>query len=42
MIEKEPYVAEILVARGFNVKSYPQVWQDRACNSKTRLISSDY
>lgn len=41
IVEKEPYVAEILVARGFNVKSYPQVWQGRACNSKIRLISSD-
>jgi len=41
IIKKEPYVAEILAARGFNIKSYPQVWLDRACNSKTRLISAD-
>lgn len=39
--KKEPYVAEILVARGFNVKSYPQVWKERACNTRNRLIPAD-
>lgn len=41
MTKKEPYVAEILAVQGHNVKSYPQVWQDRVCNSRTRLISTD-
>ncbi len=41
LTKKEPYVAEILAARGFNVKSYPQVWLDHACNTRNRLISSD-
>lgn len=41
LVKKEPYVAEILAARGFKVKSYPQVWRDRTCNSKIRLISAD-
>lgn len=41
MTKKEPYVAEILTSQGHNVKSYPQVWQDRACSSRNRLISAD-
>jgi|CXWL01.1.fsa_nt_gi uncharacterized iron-regulated protein len=41
MTKKEPYVAEILVARGFNVKSYPQHWVDRSCNTRNRLIPVD-
>jgi hypothetical protein len=39
--KKEPYVAEILAARGSIVKSYPQVWLDRACNTRNRLIPAD-
>lgn len=39
--KKEPYVAEILVVQGHNVKSYPQIWMDRACNTRNRLISAN-
>ena len=38
LTKKEPYVAEILVVQGHNVKSYPQIWMDHACYSRTRLF----
>ena len=41
LTKKEPYVAEILVVQGHNVKSYPQIWMDHACYSRTLLISAD-
>jgi uncharacterized iron-regulated protein len=36
-----PYVAEILVSQGHRIKTYPQIWQDKTCNTQNRLISSD-
>jgi hypothetical protein len=37
----EPYVAEILVKRGFNVKSYPQHWLSGKCEAG-RIWTSRY
>lgn len=36
-----PYVAEILVSRGHQIKTYPQIWLDKSCKTANRLISSD-
>ncbi|SFM95347.1 hypothetical protein [Nitrosomonas communis] len=36
-----PYVAEILSSQGYRIKTYPQIRQDKACNTQNRLISSD-
>lgn len=36
-----PYVAEILVSQGHRIKTYPQIWQDKTCNTRNRFISSD-
>ncbi|PSJ15706.1 hypothetical protein C7H79_17530, partial [Nitrosomonas supralitoralis] len=41
LTKKEPYVAEILTAQGHNIKTFPQIWRDRTCNARHRLISSD-
>jgi hypothetical protein len=38
MIKKEPYVAEILISQGQNVKTYPQIWLDRECSARNRYI----
>ncbi|SDY95864.1 hypothetical protein [Nitrosomonas sp. Nm58] len=35
-----PYVAEILVSQGHRIKSYPQIWLDRTCDTHNRFISS--
>lgn len=36
-----PYVAEILTAKGYSVYTYPQIWKDRECNTKYRLIRAN-
>ncbi|SFN02118.1 hypothetical protein [Nitrosomonas communis] len=41
MIKKEPYVAEILTSKGHNVKTYPQIWLDRECDTRNRYIHAD-
>lgn len=33
-----PYVAEILVTKGYAVRTYPQIWPDRDCNARNRFI----
>jgi len=35
-----PYVAEILTSLGHQVRTFPQVWQEEACNSHNRLLPS--
>lgn len=35
-----PYVAEILVTRGYVVHTYPQIWPDRECNTHNRFIQA--
>ena len=40
-LKKEIYAAGILVSSGYDVKSYPQVWTERDCNTRTRLIPAD-
>ena len=39
--KKSPYVAEILTAKGFNVRTYPQIWKDRICNTRNQFISAN-
>ncbi|PSJ15705.1 hypothetical protein C7H79_17535, partial [Nitrosomonas supralitoralis] len=41
LIKREPYVAEIITTKGNNIKTFPQIWIDRTCNARHRLISSD-
>ncbi|SFM43650.1 hypothetical protein [Nitrosomonas communis] len=41
MSKKEPYVAEILVSQGKNVRTYPQIWLDRECSTRDRYIHAD-
>lgn len=41
MTKKEPYVAEILTSLRHNIKTYPQHWVDRSCNTRNRLIPAD-
>ena len=36
-----PYVAEILASQGHRIRTYPQIWLDRVCNTRKQLISSD-
>lgn len=40
-LKEEIYAAGILVSRGYDVKSYPLVWTERACNTRIRLIPTD-
>lgn len=35
-----PYVAEILVSKGYRIKTYPQIWLDKTCHTQNRLVSS--
>ena len=39
--KKEPYVAEILASEGHDIKTYPQHWTERTCNTRYRLIPAD-
>jgi len=41
MTKKEPYVAEILASEGHDIKTYPQHWTERTCNTRNRLIPVD-
>ena len=34
-------MAEILTAKGYDVQTYPQIWQDRNCNTHSRFIRTD-
>lgn len=38
---KKVYVAGILASQGFDVKSFPQIWTDKECKSRTRFIPAD-
>ncbi|MCO6428233.1 hypothetical protein [Nitrosomonas communis] len=35
------YVAEILTSQGRKIRTYPQIWVDKTCNTRNRFISSD-
>lgn len=39
--KESPYVAEILIERGYDVRTYPQIWNDRVCSTHNRLIRAD-
>lgn len=41
LTRKSPYVPEILIAKGYAVQTYPQIWKDRDCNTHSRFIRSD-
>lgn len=41
MSKASPYVAEIMVSQGHRIKTYPQIWLDKTCNTRNLLISSD-
>lgn len=41
MTKGKSYVAEILTSQGHNIKTYPQLWAERSCNSYSRFISTD-
>lgn len=41
MIEELPYVSELMQLRGHSIRTYPQIWTDRNCNSRNRLIPAD-
>lgn len=36
-----PYVAEILTSLGYQVRTFPQAWQEKTCNSHNRLLPPD-
>jgi uncharacterized iron-regulated protein len=36
-----PYVAELMASRGHKIRTYPQIWTDRNCKTRSRLISAD-
>ena len=42
LTRKPPYVPEILIAKGYAVYTYPQIWKDRECNSSYRFIRADH
>lgn len=39
--KNSPYMAEILIAKGYDVQTYPQIWKDRNCNTHSRFIRPD-
>lgn len=39
--KESPYVAEILTEKGYEVRTFPQIWKDRKCNTHNRLIRAD-
>ncbi len=41
MTQGSPSVAKILTSQGRNVKTYPQMWIDRACNNRNQFIAAD-
>ena len=38
LTRKPPYAPEILIAKGYSVYTYPQIWKDRECNTHYRFI----
>jgi uncharacterized iron-regulated protein len=41
LTRKPPYVPEILLSKGYTVRTYPQIWKDRECNTHYRFIRAD-
>lgn len=41
LTRKPPYVPEILISKGHQVQTYPQIWKDRDCNAHYRLIEAN-
>ncbi len=41
MTKGSPSVSEILFSKGYNIKTYPQIWTDKTCDEKNRFIKSD-
>jgi hypothetical protein len=41
LASKPPYVSEILLSKGYVVRTYPQIWTDRNCNTRYRFIRAD-
>jgi uncharacterized protein with HEPN domain len=41
MTEELPYVSGIMELRGHRIRTYPQIWMDRTCNTQNRLIPAD-
>lgn len=39
--KESPYVAEILIEKGYDARTYPQIWNDRVCSTHNRLIRAD-
>lgn len=39
--KESPYVAELMESRGHNIRTYPQIWTDRNCTTRNRLIPAD-
>lgn len=35
------YVAELMASRGHKIRTYPQIWTDRNCTTRNRLIPAD-
>ncbi len=41
LARKFTYVAELLTNEGYTVRTYPQIWKDRECNTHYRFIKAD-
>ncbi|WP_299081758.1 hypothetical protein [uncultured Paraglaciecola sp.] len=41
MTKGSPHVAEILASQGHSIKTYPQMWTNRACNDWNQFIPAD-
>lgn len=41
LTRKFAYVAELLTNEGYTVRTYPQIWKDRECNTHYRFIKAD-
>ena len=41
LTRKPPYVPEILIAKGYAMQTYPQIWKDRNCNTRYRFIKAN-
>lgn len=39
--KESPYVAELMASRGHKIRTFPQIWTDRDCNTRSRLIPAD-
>ena len=40
MTKGSTYVSEILSSQGYDVKTYPQIWIDKACDNQNRFIQT--